>query len=54
MNWCRLFREYMQTFIQGIDRMMDEVIDVHLGNHLGDNKHAEKMAAVGGEKKSVP
>ena len=39
-----------EDFIQGIDRMMDEVIDVHLGNHLGDNKHAEKMAAMGGEK----
>ena len=36
-----------EEFIKGIDRMYDENIEVHLGNHLGDNKHAEKLSAIG-------
>lgn len=32
-----------QSFLDGIDRMFDMVPDVHLGNHLGDNKHFEKL-----------
>ena len=39
-----------QEFIDGMDKMMDENVEVHLGNHLGDNKHKEKLALIGGEK----
>ena len=38
-----------RDFIAGIDRVLDEPVEVHVGNHLGDNRHAEKLAAVGGE-----
>lgn len=34
-----------EQFIEGIERVYNEVVDVHLGNHLGDNKHAEKLEA---------
>ena len=30
-------------FIKGIDKVFDMVPDVHLGNHLGDNRHFEKL-----------
>lgn len=36
-------------FLQSIDRMMDLVPDVHMGNHLGDNAHHAKLARAGGE-----
>ena len=39
-----------KAFIDGIDKIMDEKVQVHLGNHLGDNKHKEKLALVGGDK----
>jgi hypothetical protein len=31
-------------FLQSIDRMMDLVPDVHMGNHLGDNAHCIVMS----------
>ena len=34
-----------ETFIKSLDSMMDEKVEVNLGNHLGDNKHAEKLLA---------
>lgn len=34
-------------FIKSIDRVYDMVPDVHVGNHLGDNKHFEKLGKVG-------
>lgn len=34
-------------FIAGIDRILDERVEVHVGNHLGDNGHAEKLARMG-------
>lgn len=39
-----------EDFIKGIDRVYHEKVEVHLGNHLGDNRHFEKFAALGGEK----
>ena len=38
-----------EDFIHSIDRMMDNVPEVHVGNHLGDNAHFSKLARVGGE-----
>jgi len=37
-----------EDFIKSIDRVYDMVPDVHVGNHLGDNKHFEKLNEVGG------
>lgn len=39
-----------QAFIDSLDKMMNVEVDVHLGNHLGDNKHREKILHVGEEK----
>ena len=36
-------------FLTSIDRVMDEVVEVHLGNHLGDNEHFDKLARLGDE-----
>ncbi len=30
-------------FIKSIDKVMDEQVEIHLGNHLGDNRHREKL-----------
>ncbi len=30
-------------FLKSIDKVYNEKIDIHLGNHLGDNKHQEKI-----------
>lgn len=37
-----------EEFLASIDRVLDERVEVHVGNHLGDNGHAEKLAAMGG------
>ncbi len=34
-------------YIRGIDRLYRERVDVHLGNHLGNNGHMEKIKALG-------
>lgn len=34
-----------EQFIDSIDKVYNEKVEVHLGNHLGDNKHAEKLEA---------
>lgn len=39
-------------FIKSIDKVYNEKVEVHLGNHLGDNKHKEKLDNV--EKKANP
>lgn len=36
-----------EDFIQSIDRVLDEDVTVHVGNHLGDNGHFDKLARVG-------
>ncbi len=36
-------------FLASIDRVMDERVEVHVGNHLGDNGHLDKLARMGGE-----
>ena len=33
-------------FIKSLERAMEEKIDVHLGNHLGDNEHREKIKEI--------
>ena len=38
-----------ENFINSIDKMMDMVPEVHVGNHLGDNFHSLKLGKVGGE-----
>lgn len=38
-----------EQFIASIDRIFDEHIDVHVGNHLGDNAHYHKLEKIGGE-----
>ena len=38
-----------EKFIESIDKMMDMVPEVHVGNHLGDNAHGAKLGNVGGE-----
>ena len=35
-----------EDFIKSIERVYDYNVEVHLGNHLGDNKHKEKLAAI--------
>lgn len=30
-------------FIRSIDRALEETVDIHLGNHLGDNMHRQKI-----------
>ena len=35
-------------FLASIDRVMDERVEVHVGNHLGDNGHLDKLARMGG------
>ena len=30
-------------FIDSIDRVIDEKVEIHIGNHLGDNGHREKI-----------
>ena len=37
-----------EEFLAGIDRVIDERVELHLGNHLGDNAHFDKLARVGG------
>ena len=37
-------------FIKSIDKAYNLVPEVHLGNHLGDNKHREKLAQINGDK----
>ena len=32
-----------ETFIKSIERVYNERVEVHIGNHTGDNKHAEKL-----------
>ena len=39
-----------EDFLAAIDRVLDERVEVHVGNHLGDNGHLEKIARMGGEK----
>lgn len=34
-----------QDFLDGIDRVINEKVEVFLGNHIGDNKHFEKLEA---------
>lgn len=36
-----------EDFIKSIDRVLDEDVTVHVGNHLGDNGHFDKLARVG-------
>lgn len=36
------------TFLESIKKIYNEKVDIHLGNHLGDNKHFEKLERVGG------
>ena len=38
-----------QKFIDSLDKMMNADVQVHLGNHLGDNQHKEKLARLGGK-----
>ncbi len=32
-----------ETFIKSIEKVYNEHVDVHIGNHTGDNKHFEKL-----------
>lgn len=34
-------------FLSSIDKVYNEKVEVHLGNHLGDNKHKEKLEKIG-------
>jgi hypothetical protein len=36
-------------YIKSIDKVYNLVPEVHLGNHLGDSKHREKITQLGGE-----
>ena len=38
-----------EDFLTSIDRVMDECVEVHVGNHLGDNGHLDKLARMGGK-----
>lgn len=33
-------------FIRSLDRAMEERVDIHLGNHLGDNNHRSKVLEI--------
>ncbi|MBQ8340711.1 MAG: MBL fold metallo-hydrolase [Clostridia bacterium] len=35
-----------EAFLHSIDRVRDEAVTVHVGNHLGDNGHFDKLARV--------
>ena len=32
-------------YIRSVERIIDEPVEVHIGNHHGDNKHSAKAAA---------
>ena len=36
-----------EDFAKALDRLYDERVDVHLGNHLGNNRHDEKVKSLG-------
>ena len=36
-------------FLSGMDKVYEEKVDIHVGNHLGNNRHFEKAARLGGE-----
>ncbi len=36
-----------EDFIKSIDKVYNERVEVHVGNHLGDNKHREKIKRIG-------
>lgn len=38
-----------EDFLASIDRVLCEEVEVHVGNHLGDNGHMAKLARMGGE-----
>ena len=38
-----------EDFIRSIDKVMDEKVELHVGNHLGDNGHFDKLERMGGE-----
>lgn len=39
-----------EDYIRGVERLRCEKIDIHMGNHLGNNNHMEKIKMLGGEK----
>ena len=40
---------YRTDFLASIDKVLDEAVEIHIGNHLGDNHHKKKMALLGGD-----
>ena len=36
-----------ETFVSSIDKVIGERVDIHLGNHLGDNDHEKRAALIG-------
>ena len=42
-------RSLRDGFTAQLMRFADETVEVHLGNHLGDNAHHDKLSRVGGE-----
>lgn len=36
-----------QDYLHSIDKVFNELVEVHLGNHLGDNRHSDKLERVG-------
>ena len=43
-------RTLRDEFLKSLKSVYDEKVEVHLGNHLGDNKHREKVLELGGDK----
>lgn len=37
-----------EDFLASIDKVFDERVEMHLGNHIGDNCHMKKLARLGG------
>lgn len=37
-------------FIKSIEKVYNSPVELHIGNHLGDNKHNEKILHLGEEK----
>jgi metallo-beta-lactamase class B len=36
-----------ETFVASIDKVINEPVEIHIGNHLSDNDHKAKAALVG-------
>ena len=46
LNKYQLPLSLRDEFIKSIDKVYDEKVEIHVGNHLGDNNHREKIKLI--------